>query len=106
MDITSLLMLGLATWRTASLLTHEDGPFHVFMKIREKVGITHDENGKVFIVPDTFLAGVFSCVWCSSIWIGLGLTGLWIFFPVPTIYFSAWMAISAVAISVDRLVNR
>jgi hypothetical protein len=106
MDLTTLLILGLATWRIASLLTKEAGPFHVFMKIRKMTGIIHDADGNVLVIPDQFFAGIFSCVWCSSVWIGLGLVGLWWFFPIQVIYGSAFLAVSAFAISVDRWITR
>ncbi len=61
-----LLVQGLALARLLRLLTEEEGPYKVFEKMRAAVGIdkfgAHDEN--------RMLAGLFSCYWCLSIWVG------------------------------------
>lgn len=65
-----LLLLALATWRIASLMTAEDGPWHVFLKAREK----------------TTLGGLLDCLWCCSVWVALALVAL--------VYFEARAAVS------------
>lgn len=106
MSLASFLIFSLATWRLASLLTGEDGPFLMFRKLRERVGIEHDDDGNVYAVPDTFLAGVLSCVWCCSIWVALGWILYWLLLPNLAELCAIPFAISAGAIVVERLANK
>jgi len=103
MNIVDFLILGLACWRLSKLITSEEGPFHVFHRIRELTGITHDVDGNIFKIPDRVMAGIFSCVWCASIWIGFGLTALWFFEPRWTVLGATPFAISAGAILVEKV---
>lgn len=51
-SLLDLLILAIAAWRLAYLLTHEDAPFGVMRRIRER-----DAFGRLF-----------SCIRCVSIW--------------------------------------
>lgn len=87
-------------------MVSEEGPFKIFKNIRILVGIEHDENGAVFMVPDRFLPKLFSCVWCVSVWVsGAFLILLWINSTVA-FYFSLWMAFSAISILVEKWVRK
>jgi hypothetical protein len=103
MTFLTFSVLGLATWRIASLLVNEAGPFHIFTKIRKLVGIQHDSNEKVLIVPDRFLAGVLSCVWCCSIYIGFFWLIVWLILPVPAFWVACGFALSALAIVINKM---
>jgi len=101
MDISILLIYGLATWRISSLLVQEEGPFHIFEKIRYWVGIQHEG-----MIPDNLLGGILSCVWCCSIWIALFWTiSLWII-PKWSVMAAMPFAFSAIAILIDPYVRR
>ena len=61
------LIVGAASWRVASLFVQEDGPLLVFFKLRLRRGLERDD------VPPPgswrgVLPGLFSCVWCLSVW--------------------------------------
>ena len=101
MNWFDFVLLGLATWRVSSLLVHEDGPFLVFRKLRKKVGIQHDENGNIFMIPDGLLPGIFSCVWCASVWLAGGWMIAWVLIPKITVLVAAFFGISAVAILME-----
>lgn len=105
MNTIDLFVFGLATWRVSSLLVNERGPFDVFLRFRRMAGITHDPEGRVEIIPDGFLPGVLSCVWCASIWVGF----LWIMFYTllqGVAYFLGYaFALSALAIVMDRWIR-
>lgn len=103
MDFLTLLILALATWRVAAMFVKEDGPGLIFRKVRALAGIGHDMEGKVFMVPDTFLAGLLSCVWCASVWVGAGWVILWFFIPSQAVLVASIFAVSAVAIAFDLL---
>src|SRR3990172_3330830 len=72
MTLTSLLIYGLATWRISSILVNEAGPWDVFVRLRALAGIGHDKNRQAVIIPDGFFASILSCIWCCSVWVGLG----------------------------------
>jgi len=56
-----LLILALASWRLAYLLTKEDLPYGIMRRIRERV---------------TF-GGLLLCIYCTSIWASIGCYLLW-----------------------------
>ena len=89
----------------SSLIVHEEGPFNIFMKIREFFGIQHD-NGIAYMIPDSFIAGLISCVWCFSIWLSVLWAVLWFISPEITLYVSIPLAFSAFAIIVETLTRR
>lgn len=100
-----LLVVTLATWRISSMVANERGPFGVFYRIRERVGIQHGDDGRPFIVPEKFLAELFSCVWCNSVWIGCGLTILLAVSPGATFWISLPFSMSALAIMMQKFIG-
>jgi hypothetical protein len=58
--IVKYLILVVVTWRLTHLISAEDGPFEVIIKVRKLFG-------------NTFLGKLMDCFYCLSIWIGLGL---------------------------------
>ena len=91
----------LAAWRIASLLVNEKGPWNVFLRLRLWTGIEHDTQGRHTIIPDGFLAGILSCVWCCSVWVGTGmviLAGVW---PGGALWFAKAMALSAAVVILE-----
>lgn len=101
LDWLEFVILVMATWRISSLLVKETGPFKIFSRLRELTGIRHDENDNIFMVPDNLFAGILSCVWCCSVWAGIGMTVLYIIYP-PSIYGALALALSASAIVVEK----
>ena len=99
--MTEFLILALATWRLASLLATEDGPFDMFLRFRLLVGVGYDGYGNP-IGLNTFAKGL-SCVWCSSIWFGFFWTVLFIVFNDIAVYLSLPFALSAGAVIVERI---
>lgn len=84
-----MLVAGLSTWRTSSLLLYEDGPFDVFTHLRQMVGVYRPGERKR-------LARLFTCVWCLSVWVGAAHAVaiattvcepayLWLAFPSSTV---------------------
>ena len=84
-----LLIFSLATWRISSLLVHEDGPYAIFRRIRERT-----EHMKI----ELFWA-LFQCVWCTSVWVSAGVLLAWHFQPEATRIFSLWLTASAISIA-------
>jgi len=77
-----IVVVGLAAWRAASLLSKEDGPFRVFAIVRECIGIRQ-------MTELNELAKLWACVWCMSVWTALAFWGLWYISPVIPGIFAA-----------------
>ena len=73
-----LLILSLATWRMARLLTQEAGPFALIARLRARVS---GDNGEALM----------TCIYCMSVWAAAGAFALW-HFEVPYI-----LEVSAIA---------
>ncbi len=75
-DITLgiLLVSALATWRISNLLMFESGPFNALEIMRKWLGVKEAYD------PDKlwtgFISGLFSCMYCLSVWVGLSLAYL------------------------------
>ena len=101
----TILILILATWRISSLLANEIGPFDIFLKFREQLGIEEVLNEKgetVEVIPDRFAPQMVSCVYCISMWVGA------VFFLLPEPLAQAIaipFAISTGAIIIDNYLS-
>lgn len=73
----------LATWRISSLFAKEDGPFHIFVRLRSVRG----------------LGDLLDCLWCVSVWVG-ALVGLLLHFGLTWVLVP--FALSALAIGIDE----
>lgn len=91
--MTRLLLLGLASWRLASLLMRERGPFDVFGRLRTRLGV--DRAGEMGEWQE-----LFSCVWCLSIWTALILY----VFRFPLLLYV--LAASTIAIAIERYAGK
>lgn len=61
MDATALIVIGLAAWRLAYLVTREDGPWNVLLRLRTRWP----------------LGGLLNCVYCASVWTGALAVVVW-----------------------------
>ena len=105
MTFTELLIYGAATWRLASLFVQESGPFDIFVWVRERAGIIHDEDKHPIGIPETFFGQLFSGVWGSSVWVAF-LGGFVILcFPAWSLKMATVFAFSTVAILIDRFLS-
>ncbi len=75
--IEEALLIGLAAWRLAALLSYERGPFNVFLRLRQLLGFDHDESGEPVAWPSNFLAQALSCVWCLGLYMAVLVWGIW-----------------------------
>lgn len=62
LDLTSLIILAIATWRGAYMLTSETCPFNACVWIRKHLN----------------LGGVLNCIFCASVWVAGLLLVLWV----------------------------
>ncbi len=73
-DFIGLLLGILATWRVASLLYREAGPFEVFERIRNTAGVKHDTEGEPY--AHNQIGKMLCCFWCTSVWAALPIAVL------------------------------
>lgn len=93
------LLYSLVVWRVSSLLTHERGPFDVFGKLRDRLGIYYDEASQC--QGRNEVARALCCLWCTSVWVAL-IAAL-LFFREQWIVYT--LALSAGAIGIERIVH-
>lgn len=101
MPLGTLLLLGLATWRIVCLLQRERGPMAVLTRMRAALGVSHDEAGEPIGWPDTEIGALVRCPWCLSVWVGVGLAGLYLLWPGLGVALALPFALSALALAVE-----
>lgn len=94
------ILLAFATWRVSYLLVKEAGPYEVFGRLRELVGLTNNEHGQRVAANE--LAKLFMCVYCMSVWVGLAFGLLRELAPSAIVY---GLAYSGGALLIDALVS-
>lgn len=75
----NFILAALATWRLTSLLSvqnNEGGPFDIFTRLRAVLNIRYHEVTKCKETAKTFIGKTLCCFWCTSIWVGMGVTTL------------------------------
>ena len=102
MSLNTFFFLSLAAWRLASLVANEDGPWLVFKCLRQRA----EQLCKRYrFCSELGLYELFSCEWCNSIWIGAGLTLLYLWLSDAILYFALPLALSTVAIVIKYVVQ-
>lgn len=97
------LILMLATFRITSLLVDEDGPLSLFSRFRQLVGVRVDKNGETY--GKNVIATGLTCLWCTSVWVGIAWAIAYFFSPNGTILIAMPLALSSGAILVSRWLN-
>ena len=72
MQVYKFILIGMAVWRLSSLLANEDGPFDVFARIRNLLGVKYrNEGGELGESFGTnWISKGIICTWCVSVWVG------------------------------------
>jgi hypothetical protein len=89
LQLSEVIILGIAAWRASHIVVFEAGPFDIFVWFRSKFGIEHDESGEPIVWNKRV---VFGCVWCLSIW----MSAVLYFLPPVVSYIFAGSAIAVV----------
>jgi hypothetical protein len=79
-ELARVIIVGLAGWRVAALLSYEEGPWGVFEQLRRRAGVVEIDLGAPPDAPAPlpgFFGKLLSCVWCTSVWLSLIFWGLW-----------------------------
>jgi hypothetical protein len=102
MPLNIFFILSLAAWRLASLVANEDGPWMMFRRIRQRA----EQLCKRYrFCSELGLYELFACEWCNSIWIGAGLTLLYLWIDETILYLALPLALSTVAIILKYVVQ-
>lgn len=101
--MTELTVLAFAVWRITHLLAAESGPFHVFLWLRERLGIEHDEDEVPRLWPHTYFGEMFECPYCLSMNVAIVVAVAWFLFPTTIFYLAIPFALSAVAVILNGL---
>jgi hypothetical protein len=102
MTFNTFFYLSLTAWRFASLIANEDGPWLIFKRFREKA----EQWCKSYrFCRELGLYELISCEWCNSIWIGIGLTLLFLWIGEAILYVALPFALSTVAIIIKHVVE-
>lgn len=106
MEIKHLIVYSIAIWRISNLLVNEAGPLNIFRRLREWAGIRHDDSGAAFMIPDNFMAQLFSCIWCFSVWVSFFFTAFWLLSPEWSLKLAVPFALSGVACLIEVFRNK
>ena len=102
MSLTIFFYLGLAAWRLASLIANEDGPWMIFKRLRQRA---EQWCNRYKFCRELGLYELVTCEWCNSIWIGVGLTLLYLWIGETIFYLSLPLALSTVVIVIKYIVE-
>ena len=102
MPLNIFFVLALAAWRLASLVANEDGPWMMFKRLRQRA---EQWCKRYRFCSDFGLYEFFSCEWCNSVWIGAGLTLLYLWMGEAILYLALPLALSTVVIVIKYVVQ-
>ena len=102
MSLSIFFYLALAAWRLASLVANEDGPWSVFKRLR---GRAEEWCKRYRFCRELGLYELVACEWCNSVWIGAGLTALYLLIGETILYLALPLALSTVVIIIKYLVE-
>jgi hypothetical protein len=92
----------LAAWRFASLIANEEGPWLIVKRFRANA----EQWCKSYrFCRELGLYELIACEWCNSIWIGVGLTLLYLWIGEAILYIALPFALSTVAILIKHVVQ-
>jgi hypothetical protein len=102
MSLNIFFYLALAAWRLASLVANEEGPWQMFKRLRQRAEIWCN---KYRFCRELGLYDLVACEWCNSVWIGAGLTLLYLWIGETILYLALPLALSTVAIVIKYIVQ-
>lgn len=104
-DISDILILGLATWRVTKFVVDEGGPWDIFAKIRHAVGVRYPEDPREEPFGTNVIARALICPWCTSVWVGIAWTVAALVNHDTAVIVAVPFTLSALAIIVDIYVE-
>lgn len=77
MGLSDLIVKILLTWSLSSLLAvtnQESGPYEIFDKLRDKVGVKYNEASRCYGTNQ--VSSALCCIWCTSLWVGVAVSAV------------------------------
>jgi hypothetical protein len=102
MSLNIFFYLSLATWRLASLVANEDGPWLMFKRFRLRA---EQWCKRYRFCRELGLYELIECEWCNSIWIGAGLTVLYLGIGETIFYVALSFALSTIVIIIKQVIQ-
>jgi hypothetical protein len=102
MSLNIFFYLSLATWRLASLVANEDGPWQMFKRFRLRA---EQWCKRYRFCRELGLYDLIACEWCNSIWIGVGLTALYLWIGDTIFYIALPFALSTIVILIKHVIQ-
>jgi hypothetical protein len=102
MSLSVFFYLALAAWRIASLVANEDGPWQMFKRLRQRAEQWCQDHP---FCRELGVHELFACEWCNSIWIGIGLTLMYLWLGPVFLYIALPLALSTVVIVIKYVVQ-
>lgn len=98
-ELARVIIVGLAGWRVAALLSYEEGPWGIFEWLRRRAGVAEIDLGASPDAPAPapgFLGKLLACVWCLSPWVAVIFWGLWeVHWYIPGVVAAAAIVVMA-----------
>lgn len=89
-------------WRLCSLAAHEEGPFHMFVHLRDYARHLSEVNRfwRAFHLYDGL-----RCEWCVSVWLTIPFTVLWVVYGDAMLYIILPFTLSALVIAFKYVIH-
>lgn len=100
MVVPDVVLAAMAAWRVSHMLLHENGPFTVFRRLRERLGVTYYPDSNEVA---SYRYEITTCIWCLSVWVGGGIAALWWFAPHIAFWLCLPYALSAFVVLMHKL---
>jgi len=104
-ELAAALLIGLASWRITALIAYERGPFRIFRRFREALGVEHDDvgrGGEPYKWPLGSIAEAVVCPWCLGLYAAAAMWGLWQLSHAAVVVLAA----SAILVGVEQWNHR
>lgn len=103
-----LVVLAFAVARISNLLVNEEGPGHIFTKMRVACGIYYDAEDHVYFVYHNhkrkWLGEILNCVYCCGMWVAIGVWAIYFSYrPLGLILFVPFAIAQGALLILKRL---
>lgn len=98
-----LICAAMLIWGITSFLVHEDGPFDLFLRFRELIGVKQDKLTRECTGKNIF-AKMLCCFKCTSFWVAIPIA-LLLVNTQPLITLVLILVLRTGAIILDRIIN-
>lgn len=99
--LIAVIIFGLASWRLASLLAREHGPWDVLDRVRYATGVRFDEASRAYGTNE--LSKGMLCIWCLSVWLGIAFVLIYLLLGDAMIWLAMPFSVSTIAIALDKV---